>query len=144
MREKVTDFEQIERYELYREIRAYLPVPVREESQLDGAEVFVGGDPGEVVVRVRKNRVSVSIYAVEWEGPHTPVTRSKGIGKLNWKRLPAPRLLMALRILIESAREIRRSRYGKCELCGKSNPPEWMHDGKTCQLCAERHLGVVH
>jgi len=140
----MTDIEPLERNELLREIRAFLPFPVSEEMQLDGAEVFVGGDPGEVVVRVRKNRVSVCIYAVEWDGPHIPVTRSKGIGNVNWKRLPAHRLLMALRNLIDSAREIRRSRYGKCELCGETNPPEWMHDGKTCQSCAERHLGVVH
>jgi hypothetical protein len=140
----MTDLEPIGRNELLREIRAFLPPPVREETQLAGSAVFVGGDPGEVIVRVHKSRVAVSIYAVEWEGPHTPVTRSKGIGKVNWKRLPAARLLLTLQNLIESAREIRRSRYRMCEQCGKTNPPEWMHDGKTCQACAERLLGVVH
>ena len=140
----MTDLTPIDQDTLFREIRAYLPTPMREEMQLDGSWVFVGGDPGEVVVRVRASKVTVAVFAVVWNGPHTPVVRPKTIGSLNWSRIPASRLTMSLHNLIESARELRLAKYGKCERCGETNPPEWMHDDKTCQSCAERYLGVVH
>ena len=129
---------------LLQEIRESMPAPVREETQIDGTLVVIGGDPGEVVVRVRGSQVSVAVFGIVWKGPHTPVVCPKSIGNLNWKRLPTFRFLMSLRNLIESARELRHSKYGKCERCGETNPPEWMHDDKTCQSCAERDLGVVH
>lgn len=78
------------------------------------------------------------------DGPHTPVVRPKAIGSLNWRRLPASRLMMGLHNFIESARELRRAKYGKCERCDETKPPEWMHDDKTCQLCAEWPLGLVY
>lgn len=121
-----------------------MPAPVREERQIDGTMVLIGGDPGEVAVRVRGSQVSVGIFGIVWQGPHTPVVCPKSIGNLNWKRLPASRLLLSLRNLIESARELRRSTYGNCERCGETNPPEWLQDDKTRQECVERHLGVVH
>jgi len=126
------------------EIKRLLPDPMREETQLDGDVVLVGGDPGEVIVRIGGSKVSIAMYSVRWEGPHTPVVRPKELATLNWKRLPASRTIMELHSLIESAIEIRRAKYGKCVRCGNTNPPEWMHDENTCQSCAERYLGVVH
>jgi len=126
------------------EIKRLLPDPMREETQLDGDVVLVGGDPGEVIVRIGGSKVSIAMYSVRWEGPHTPVVRPKELATLNWKRLPASRTIMELYSLIESAVEIRRAKYGKCVRCGNTNPPEWMHDENTCQSCAERYLGVVH
>jgi hypothetical protein len=140
----MTDLNPLDEDTLLREIRAYLPTAVREEMQLDGSLVLVGGDPGEVVVRVRGSKVWVAVFAVVWNGPHTPVMRPKAIGSLNWRRLPASRLTRGLHNLIESARELRLAKYGKCERCGEKKPPEWMHDDNTCQSCAERYLGVVH
>ena len=140
----MADLNVIDHATLLREIRAYLPTPVREEMQLDGSLVLVGGDPGEVVVQVHGSKVAVAVFTVVWNGPHTPVLRPSSIGSLNWKRQPASELIRGLHTLIESAREIRRAKYGKCERCGETQPPEWMHNDKTCQSCAERYLGVVH
>ena len=140
----MTNPEPLDQDLLMAEIRERLPEPIREETQLDGSLVMVGGDPGEVVVQVVGNKVSVSLFSVRWEGPHTPVVCPRRLASFNWKRLPASRLMMVLYEAIESAVELRRSRYRKCKRCGEAKPPEWMHDEKTCQSCAERHLGVVH
>ena len=111
----MTDLESIDREFLLQEIRELLPDPLREETQLDGSLVMVGGDPGEVIVRISGSKVSVAEFTVRWEGPHTPIVRPRQLATLNWKRLPASRTMMALHTLIESASEIRRAKYRKCE-----------------------------
>jgi hypothetical protein len=76
-----------------------LPQPVKHETALDGATVFVGGDPGEVVVRLTDAVLTVSEFAVEWQGPHTPVTRPIELGRVHWQWLPGVdtmRVLLAL------------------------------------------------
>lgn len=140
----MSNLEPISQCMLRQELRSLLPDPVREETQLDGTLVLIGGYPGEVVVRIHGSRATVAVFAIVWEGPHTSVVRPMSLGSLNWRRLPASSLLMAIHQLIKSARELRLANYKKCERCGETMPPEWMHDGKTCQSCAERYLGVVH
>lgn len=126
------------------EIRQQLPDPIRGDRQLDGALVLIGGDPGEVVVHLSEGELKVSVFAVRWEGPHTPVVTPERLASLNWQRIPASRLTSVLHEVIAAAVELRSSTYRKCERCGEMNPPEWMHNENTCQSCAERHLGVVH
>jgi hypothetical protein len=109
-----------------------LPKPVKVEQQLGGEIVLVGGDPGEVIVRISGSKVSVAVFTIRWEGPHTPVVRPQRLGALHLRHLPASRLMMALYDLISTATEIRRTEYRKCERCGETNPPEWMHDVSTC------------
>ena len=140
----MSDQEPIYRDDLLQEIQDLLPDPIREETQLDGDVVLVGGDPGEVIVRISGSKVSVAVFSVRWEGPHTPVVRPKQLATLNWQRLPASAAMMTLHELITAAVEIRRAKYRKCERCGETNPPEWMHGEDICQSCAEKHLGVVH
>jgi hypothetical protein len=140
----MTDLESIDRDLLLNEIKRLLPEPIREETQLDGDIVLVGGDPGEVIVRFDNHKVVIAVFSIRWEGPHTPVVRPRQLASLNWKRLPVSRTMMAVHGLIKSAIEIRRSKYRKCSRCEETKPPEWMHDQNTCQSCAERHLGVVH
>jgi hypothetical protein len=135
---------ELDQEALLDEIKRLLPHPLREETQLDGDVVLVGGDPGEVIVRIKEDILSIAVYSVRWEGSHTPVVRPEDLGTLNWRQLPGSRIIVALHCLIESAVELRRSRYGKCVRCRKVTPPEWMHNENTCQSCAERHLGVVH
>ena len=135
---------ELDRETLLDEIKRLLPDPVCEDTPLDGELVFVGGDPGEVIVRIRKNKVSIAVYSVHWDGPHTPVVHPKWLATLHWKRLPAARTMMELHSLIESAIEIRRSKYRKCQRCGETKPPEWMHGDGICQSCAEGYLGVVY
>jgi hypothetical protein len=136
--------EPIDRDGLLRELRELLGVSIREETQLDGTIVLVGGDPGEVIVRVGGSKVSIALLRVCWDGPHTPVVRPIRFANLNWRRLPAPTLMMTLPGLIAAVREVRTANYRRCERCGETRPPEWMHDQNTCQSCAEQHLGVVH
>lgn len=126
------------------EIRNLLPDPIRENEQLDGSLLVVGGDPGEVIVRISGGRVSIAVYSVQWEGPNTPVVRPQHLAALNWKRLPASTTMMTLHGLISAAVELRRANYRKCERCGETKPPEWMHGDTICQSCAEQHLGVVY
>ncbi len=65
--------DRLDREALLEEINRCLPDPVRKETQLDGDVVLVGGDPGEVIVRISSNKVSIAVYSVRWEGPRTPV-----------------------------------------------------------------------
>ena len=78
----------------------------------------------------------VGVRLIEWSGPHTPVDRWIDLPEL-WRSLAEA----------EAARDtaIGDPRYfGTCERCGERQPRGWMHDRRTCQPCAERHLGVVH
>ena len=136
--------EPIDRESLVDEVRRLLPDPLREERQLDGSFVIVGGDPGEVIVRISGGTVSIALYQIRWDGPCTPVVYSKRLASLNWKRLPAISTMMTLRELIESARELRRSNYRKCERCGEMTPPEGMlGEFNVCHSCGERYMGVT-
>ena len=140
----MSDQEPIYRDDLLQEIQELLPDPIREETQLDGDVVLVGGDPGEVIVRISGSKLSIAVYSVQWEGPHTPLVRPKLLATLNWQRLPEATVMLTLHELVSVAVQIRRAKYRKCERCGETKPPEWMHDEQTCQSCAEQHLGVVH
>jgi hypothetical protein len=140
----MSDLQPIDRKYLLQEIHQHLPDPVSEETELDGDFVLVGGEPGEVIVRISDNKVSVAVFSIQWDGPHTPVVHPKLVGTINWQRLPASTTLMTLHQFITAAVEIRRAKYQKCERCGETKPPEWMHGKGICQSCAERYLGVVH
>ena len=61
--------EPMERESLLRELRELLAAPVHEETQLDGSIVMVGGDPGEVIVRVGAAKVSIAVFSVRWNAP---------------------------------------------------------------------------
>jgi hypothetical protein len=114
-----------------------LPQPVKQETSLDGAMVFVGGDPGEVVVRLTDDVLTVSEFAVEWQGPHTPVTRPIDLGRLHWSWLPSIETMRVLLALLEAARHSRRAKYRQCHVCEQLNPPEAMTDEGICQTCGE-------
>ncbi len=128
----------LDRGSLLNQIHAMMPLPIREEVCADGSVVYVGGDPGEVVVRVAPSRITVSVFGIVWEGSHTPVVSPQPLMSLHWKRLPAALLTTFLHTMIEAARQLRRAKYRRCERCGETKPPEWMHDNGSCQGCAER------
>jgi hypothetical protein len=125
-------------------VKELLPDPIRESEGLDGALTMVGGDPGEVIVRLTADDVSVSLFSVQWDGPHTPRVLPRPFASLVWSQIPAASLMMAIHALVAAASEVRRSSYSVCERCGKTKPPEWMHGESICRSCAERELGVVH
>jgi hypothetical protein len=119
-----------------------LPQPVKQEPGLDGAVILVGGDPADVVVRLTRSSAVVSEFAVDWEGPHEPVTRPIRFGSLRWRQLDSAQALLVLNTLILAARESRRAKYRTCRFCESVKPPEWMHADDVCQACAETRLGV--
>jgi hypothetical protein len=113
-----------------------LPQPVKQETALDGATLFVGGDPGEVVVRLTDDVLTVSEFAVDWQGPSTPITRPIELGRFHWPWLPGVEAMRVLLALIEAARQSRRSKYRLCRVCEHARPPEQMQDAEVCQGCA--------
>lgn len=134
----------LDREVLLGEVRRLIPAPIHEETQPDGGLQLIGGDPGEVVVRIIGGKISIALYAVRWEGPHTPSVRPQQLAVLSWRRLPAAATLTALDAIVRGVVELRRSGYRRCVKCGETNPPEWMHGDDICQSCAQRHLGVVY
>jgi len=125
-------------------VRAELPSPVEQESAADGSVVLLGGQPGEVIVRLTRSLATVSEYGVEWEGPHEAVVRPVSLGTVHWRRMTETHALSVLSTLIRSARESRLSKYRTCRFCERSVPPEHLHEEDVCQPCAQRHLGVVY
>ena len=130
--------------ELLASLRHGLPQPVREEVSADGSTILIGGDPGEVVVRLTIASLTVLEYAVEWQGPHDSVVAPVELGTLRWPELPGVQAMRAVDALVAAARDLRRSKYTTCRLCERPHPPEAMHDDEVCQRCAQAHLGVVY
>jgi hypothetical protein len=134
--------------ERYEQILAFLgsqlPVPVDEQTDADGSIQFLGGDPPEVVVLLTATSVIVFEFAGEWESGFKFAARPRRVGLLKWRRLPENALWTALTALIKGAREARLARFQVCQFCQRSTAPEWLHDEKICQSCAEQHSGAVH
>lgn len=128
---------------LIQELTALLPSPVRDE-QIEHGVRLIGGDPGEVVADVIGNDIHFSQFAVEWDGPHTPVVRPLPIATVQWKTLLKQERTKAFKLLVDLICKRRRKQYRVCQYCEQLTPPEWLHTDNACQGCAERHLGVVH
>ena len=138
------DLTSITHETLLLEVRKQIPHPVKTESQLDGTIVLTGGKPGEVIVRINEDEISIAVFAIRWDGPHTRVVNPRELAKFNWRLLPASQTIEAVQGFISSAVQLRRAEYRQCELCGETKPPEWMHDKRVCHSCAEQHLGVIY
>ena len=78
------DLTSITHESLLLEVRKQIPLPVKTESQLDGTIVLTGGKPGEVIVRINDDEISIAVFAIRWDGPHTPVVNSRDLAKFNW------------------------------------------------------------
>jgi hypothetical protein len=132
-----------ERYEqLIAYLESHLPVPLDRQETADGSLQFIGGDPPEVVVRLTDSSVVISEFAAVWETPFVLTPRPRRVGVLKWKRLPETALFNALGTLLKGAREARAAQFRVCEQCGRSMPPEWLRDERTCQACARQQ--IVH
>jgi hypothetical protein len=132
-----------ERYEqLIAYLESHLPAPLDRQEIADGSLQFVAGDPPEVVVRLTDSAVVISEFAAVWETPFVLTPRPRRVGVLKWKRLPETALFNALGTLLKGAREARAAQFRVCEQCGRSMPPEWLRDERTCQPCARQQ--IVH
>jgi hypothetical protein len=89
-------------------------------------------------VREEEGRTLLEIAIVEWPHPHEP--------RLAWHKLRSWAEPPDATILAEAQEKALRNRrfFRDCELCGERCNRGHMHDAKTCQGCAERHLGIVH
>jgi ribosomal protein L40E len=122
-------------------IRLLLPEPCSVEQGDDNSVTLTGGDPGEIIVRITATIVEILAFAVERDGPHTPVRTGVPVATVS---LGKSNLVAAVSAAIEKARTARVVTYRICVRCNQTNPSEWMHDDQTCQNCAERDLGVVY
>lgn len=130
--------------ELLAFIAAQLPTPVQQDFQDDGSVLFVGGEPGEVVVRLTPDTVTVAEYSSRWSTPYTPTVEPIEIGVFNWTAVSGDAAMRVVKTLIAAAREARLAKFATCVVCAQRRPPEWMDDDDVCQACAERTGGVVH
>ncbi|OFV90924.1 MAG: hypothetical protein A3G76_13205 [Acidobacteria bacterium RIFCSPLOWO2_12_FULL_65_11] len=134
-----------ERYEqLIAFLGSQLPAPVEQEIDADGAMRFVGGEPPEVIVVLTQSSVVVSEFRGVWETPLKFTDRPRRIGLIKWRRLPETALWNALGALLKGAQQARLARFQVCQYCGQNTAPEWLHDDRVCQSCADRHSGAVH
>src|SRR5688500_440077 len=102
---------------LAEQLMTMLPPPVRREDHADGTVLLIGGDPGEVMVRATRSSVTISIFAVRWEGPHLPVVDGKPVGRLAWHRLPTETAVCLSRLMIDAAARLRRAAFRRCRRC---------------------------
>ena len=69
-------------------LRGLLPPPVREEPSDDDV-LLTAGDPGLVAVRVSGRGLTVAVFGIRWDGPHTPTRADRELCRLSWDELPA-------------------------------------------------------
>jgi hypothetical protein len=123
-------------------IAAHLPEPVRVEEGAGDDIWFTGGDPGQVIVRLRPRSIAVYEYTVRAEtGP--PAVFPRLVGSLRPRGVDDSRAMSIVQSLIDAARERRAGRFRVCRVCGERRPPEWMAQ-EVCEDCAEGRLDVVH
>jgi len=104
-----------------------LPLPVVETQH-----GLVGGNPGEVVVRVGDETVEVAAYRAELRGGEPVVTAKK------WKVFDLSAGPSEVMAAIQKARARRLRTYRWCVGCRKVLPPERMRDSVTCHHCADQ------
>ena len=134
--------------ERYEQLIAFLDAHLTNDRHelADGSLQFVGGDPPEVLAVLADTSVSVYTYSARWTSAQTLAPSPRRVGVLKWRRLPETALFNALGVLIKGAREARLAAFRICQECGRSTPPEWMDDDRTCRACRDRmrREDVVH
>lgn len=116
-------------------VRTMLPSPV----WLDATGALVGGEPGEVVVRIYAEHIEVLRYGIRWDS-QSPVSDHVRVALYRLGRAGFAQVARA----IARARAARVRTYRWCAWCREVQPPEWMHRDSTCQGCAQQHLGVIY
>ncbi len=111
--------------------RCMLPKPVTHQDGL-----IIGGEPGEVVVRISANEIAVAAYAAVWD------SQEPRLAPKAWKSFPMTAKPERVARAIIKARARRLGTYQWCPECGTVQPPVWMSDG-MCQGCAEKGGSVL-
>lgn len=122
-----------------------VPRPI-EEVTVDNAPParwFAAGDPYLVLIGLGEGITYVGEPVVTWRGAHSPQLGVLGVTELPAGDAPDDAATGATR-LIELMKTRRAARFRRCDECGRSTPPEWLHSAALCDGCAERNHGVVH
>jgi hypothetical protein len=114
---------------------ARLRAPVQSEEHEDGSISYVAGDPGEVVVHLSPETITVGAYTID-PAQDGPVVTAREIGTVRWPRLDQDEALAIVERLIQAARRVRRDTFTTCARCERDTPPEWMFDDEICRDCA--------
>lgn len=123
-------------------IAAHLPEPVVVEHGAGGETWFTGGDPGEVLVRLRPRSIAVFEFAIQFDGRSAEIA-PRLVGSFRPAGVPDGRAMEIVSSLVEAARQLRLGRFGACRVCGERHPPESMADG-VCRECTGGRLDLVH
>jgi len=110
-----------------------LPAPVTSDGP-----TLVGGEPGEVAVKIDDDTLSVYEFGVAWRG-HGPEPALRPESTFTLTQASPTQVARS----IVRARASRLRRYRWCLSCREMNPPEWMYDSAVCEGCAERKLQVA-
>jgi hypothetical protein len=124
------------RDQLIAAVRQALPTPIEEAGASQGSLRLTAGEPGEVVVDLADDIVTVAVFRGENEPPRT-------LGVIHWRSLPALATRRVLAELTAAASVMRRSTFRACSRCGRVVPPEQMTDEHTCRSCAESDFDVM-
>ena len=125
-------------------ISTHIPTPFTQED-IEGAVIFTGGSPAEVVVRLTDTAVIVEEYAVRWEALYTPVraaatSRDREVAQ-------APRVAADDRgRRVDQGRTRHAALQATAPARSAARPTRrsgWPTD-TTCRSCAKQELGVVH
>ena len=85
-----------------------------------------------------EGEIHLQVAVVDWLDPGSPALVWKTFRR--WKKWPTPE-----RLASAQQKALAVPRYFRfCQRCGERNNAGHMHDRKTCQTCAEKHLGVVY
>jgi hypothetical protein len=120
-----------------------LPAPVEQQPADDGAIIFIGGQPPEVVVQLDQSNVIVFEYAGAWEADGF-VVKPRRVGLVKWRRLSETAVMNAVSTVVKGAREMRLARYRSCGRCGEKCAPEVLSTDDVCDVCADEQRDVVH
>ena len=140
----MTELDPLNRVQLLDILREMLPHPVREESLPRETIRLIGGNPGEVVVDVDPDRVTVSEYATRQESDSAELLEPVPLGILTWEKLPAWTTRRILGELTAAAAAGRLEKFHECVRCKTTVPPEEMATDTTCRKCAAKDEGVVY
>lgn len=126
-------------------VLAQLDRPAEQPGSDDDGVLIIGGEPGDVVVRLTRFDVTVAEYSEHWEedGGEASVEPIV-IGSVTWSAISAEAAMRIVKGLIVAAREARLSKYRVCRICEQATPPEWIDAADICETCAEADYGTIH
>ncbi len=114
---------------------------VSTESYRADTLTMIGGEVPDVVVQIKRSKVTVAVYSAKLDMEDDLVVCPLPIASLNWRRIPKDELLVALASMIATARRIRESYHRKCRYCQKVVAPEYLDAEEACWICARDILG---